>query len=110
MSENEISIIGIENTQQHEFVVDIHLRNIDHCDHLDDKIYLLFMLFDKQKIELSKNPQSGEFHINQTISIKFKSSLSDLIVYFRNIFALPIVLASIEDDAKGTCWLEVIIA
>lgn len=101
LGENEISIVGIENNEQHQFLAEIHLRLIDQCDHLDDKIELVYNLFDEQKLEFTKNTDDGQFHINQSIPIKFKSSLSDLIIYFRNIFSLPIVVASHKDEIEG---------
>lgn len=101
LGENEIGIVGIENNEQHQFLTEIHLRLIDQCDHFDDKIELVYNLFDEQKLELTKNTDDGQFHINQSISIKFKSSLSDLITYFRNIFSLPIVVASHKDEIEG---------
>lgn len=100
LGENEIGIVGIENSQQNEFVVDINLRHIDQCDHLDEKIDLIYILFDDHKMELLKNSENGQFHVDKTISIKFKSSLSDLIIYFRNIFSLPIILTS-HNDVNG---------
>lgn len=102
VGENEINIVGIENSEQHEFIVEIYLRNIDQCEHLDDKIDLTYMLFDKHKLELSKSSEDGQFHIDQNVTLKFKSSLSDLIVYFRNTFSLPIILTSQENNLKGT--------
>lgn len=106
LGENEISIVGIENSEQYEFVVEIHLRYIDQCDHLDDTIDLIYKLFDEQKLELHKNSEDGQFHIDHIITIKFKTSLSDLVIYFRNICSLPIVLASHKDDIKGTSTVE----
>lgn len=101
----EISVVGIENAEQYEFVVEIQLRHIDQCDKLDDKIQLTYKLFDEQKLELTKSTEDGHFHINQTIPIQFKSSLSDLIIYFRNIFSLPIVLAAHNDEIRGKLGL-----
>lgn len=105
LGENEISIVGIDNSEQYEFVVEIHLRYIDLSDHLDDTIDFIYKLFDEQKLELHKNSEDGQFHIDHIITIKFKSSLSDLVIYFRNIFSLPIVLASHKDEIKGTSTL-----
>lgn len=99
--ENEINIVGIENGGQHSFIVDICLHHIDKCEHLDEKIDLSYKLFDEHKLELNKNPDDGQFHIEQNISIKFKSALSDLIIYFRNIFSLPINLTSQNGNMKG---------
>lgn len=99
--ENGINIVGIENSEQHEFIVDIHLHNIDQCEHLDDKIELTYMLFDEHKLELNKNTEHGQFHIDQNVTLKFKASLNDLIVYFRNIFSLPIILTSHDTNFKG---------
>lgn len=101
IGENEIGIVGIENSEQHEFKVDICLLHIDQSDHLDEKVDLAYMFFDKHNIELTKSSEDKQFHIDQTISIKLKSSLNDLILYFRNIFSLPIVLASHENNTKG---------
>lgn len=103
VGENEIMIVGIENSEQHEFVVDINLRNIEQCDHLDEKIDLIYTVFDRHKVEINKNSEDGQFHIDHNVSVKFKASLSDLIVYFRNIFSLPIVLTLHDtDDINGT--------
>lgn len=99
--EHEINIVGIENDEQHEFIVDICLQHIDKCEHLDDKIDLIYKLFDEHKLELNKNPDDGQFHIEQNINLKFKSALSDLIIYFRNIFSLPIHLTSQNGNMKG---------
>lgn len=99
--ENEINIVGIDNGEQHVFIVDICLRYVDKCAHLDDKIDLIYKLFAEHKLELNKNPDDGQFHIDQNVNIKFKSALSDLIVYFRNIFSLPITLASRNGNTKG---------
>lgn len=101
LGENEIGIVGIENSEQHEFKVDICLLYIDQSDHLDEKVELVYMFFDKHNIELTKNAEDKQFHIVQTVSIKLKSSLNDLILYFRNIFSLPIDLASHENNIKG---------
>lgn len=100
--DHEINIVGIENGEQHEFIVEICLHHIDRCAHLDDKIDLIYRLFDEHKLELNKNPDDGQFHIEQNISIKFKSALSDLVIYFRNIFSLPIHLTSQNGNTKGT--------
>lgn len=99
--DNEINIVGIENNEQHEFLVEITLRHIDQCDHLDENIDLIYMLFDEHKLELNKNSENGQFPIDQTLSITFKSALSDLISYFRHIFSLPIVLATQNTNIKG---------
>ena len=99
--ENEINIVGIENGEQHEFIVDICLHHVDKCAHLDDKIDLIYKLFDEHKLELNKNPENGQFDIEQNITIKFKSALNDLIIYFRNIFSLPILLTSQNGSIKG---------
>lgn len=101
IGDNEISIGGIENIEQHEFEVIINLQNIDKCDHLDEKAQLIYMFFDKHKVELTKNSEDNQFHADQTISMKLKSSLNDLILYFRNIFSLPIILALHQNDVKG---------
>lgn len=101
VGENELNIVGIENTEQHEFIVDIYLRFIAQCEHLDDKIDLTYMLFDKHTVELKKNTEDGQIHIDQNVTLKLKSSLSDLIVYFRNTFALPVVLTSQNNNLKG---------
>lgn len=101
LAENEISIGGIENSEQHQFKVDINLQNIEQCDHLDAKSDLIYMFFDKHKVELTKNSEDNQFYIDQTISMNLKSSLNDLILYFRNIFSLPIILASHENNIKG---------
>lgn len=100
-AEKEINIVGIENGGQHLFIVDICLHHIDKCEHLDEKIDLVYKLFDEHKLELIKNPDDGQFHIEQNISIKFKSALSDLVIYFRNIFTLPIHLTSQNGNMKG---------
>lgn len=99
--ENEINIVGIENDEHHDFIVDICLHHVDKCAHLDDKIDLIYKLFDDHKLELNKNPDDGQFHIEQNINIKFKSALSDLIIYFRNNFSLPILLTSQNGNTKG---------
>lgn len=99
--ENEINIVGIDNGEQYEFIVDICLDHIDKCEHLDDKIDLIYKLFDEHKLELNKNPDDGQFHIEQKLNIKFKSALSDLVIYFRNIFLLPIQLMSQNGNMKG---------
>lgn len=101
--ENEINIVGIENSEQHDFEVNIQLRSIDQCDHLDEKIEMTYMLFDKHKLELNQNADDGQFHIDHNINIKLKSSLSDLVTYFRNIFSLPIILISHKNNLKGMC-------
>lgn len=101
VGENEINIVGIENSEQHEFIVEINVHNIDQCEHLDDKIDLTYMLFDKHHLELNKNTDDGQFHIDQNVTLKFKSSLNDLIVYFRNTFSLPIILTSHDNNLKG---------
>lgn len=99
--ENEINIAGIENSEQHDFEVYIQLRSMDQCDHLDDKIEMIYMLFHKHKMDLNKNTDDGQFHIDQNIHLKLKSSLSDLVTYFRNIFSLPIMLTSHKNNLKG---------
>lgn len=101
LGENEIGISGIENSEQHDFKIDIHLQNIDKCEHLDEKVHLTYMFFDKHEVELTKNSENNQFPIDQTISIKLKSSLNDLILYFRNIFSLPIILVSQQNDIQG---------
>lgn len=101
LGENVISIGGIENSEQHLFEVTINLQNIDKCDHLDEKVHLNYMFFDKQKVELTKNSEDNQFHIDQTVSMKLKSSLNDLILYFRNIFSLPIIVASLQNNVEG---------
>lgn len=101
IGDNEISIGGIENSEQHEFVANIQLRNIDQCDHLDEKIEVIYTLFEEHKFECIKNSEDKQFHLDKTISIQFKSSMADLITYFRNIFTLPIFVTSLKDNIKG---------
>lgn len=94
LNNDVISIIGIDNNEQHEFVVNINLSCVNKCESLGNTLDLSYVLFSKHQFELSKNDDDGRFPVDQNISINFKSSLSDLILYFRNIFSLPIVLAS----------------
>lgn len=101
VGENEINIVGIDNGEQHEFIVDICLCYIDKCAHLDEKIELIYKLFDEHKLELHKNPDDGQFHVDQIVNVKFKSALSDLIIYFRNNFSLPITLVAQNGNMKG---------
>lgn len=101
VGDNEINIVGVENNEQHEFLVDICFSHIDKCEHLDDAISVTYMLFNEYKLELNKTTEDGQFHINHNISLKFKSSLNDLIAYFRNTFSLPIILTSHENRLKG---------
>lgn len=101
VGDNEINIVGVENNEQHEFLVDIYFRHIDKCEHLDDTIGVTYMLFDEHKLELNKSTEDGRFHIDHNIALKFKSSLNDLIAYFRNTFSLPIILTSHQNSLKG---------
>lgn len=98
---NEISIIGIENTEQNDFVVEIRLNAIEltsECS--EEKIQILYTLFDKHRANLRKDSENNQLTIDEIISMKIKSSLHDLFAYFRSIFSLPIEVLTSDDAEK----------
>lgn len=98
MSNNEISIVGIENTEQNDFIVEICLKSIEPSSECsENELKIVYTLFDKHNTTAHKSTENNKhFLIDETISIKIKSSLSDLIAYFRKIFNLPVELLAAD--------------
>lgn len=91
---NEINIVGIERTtEQNDFIVEIILKRIEFTSECPDGDFQLsYTLFDKQISNAKRNSEKNGLLIDEKISMNFKSSLSDLVAYFKRIFNLPIEL------------------
>lgn len=99
---NEIKIVGIESTiEQNDFIVEIILKRIDFTSEFPEGDFQLsYTLFDKQISNVNRNGEENGLIIDETISMNFKSSLSDLVAYFKRIFNLPVELLSINGENK----------
>lgn len=97
---NEINIIGIERTiEQNDFLVEIILKRIDFSSECPEGDFQLsYTLFDKQRTNTKRNAEKIELIIDETISMTFKSSLTDLVAYFKRIFNLPVELLSTNGE------------
>lgn len=101
LENNEINIVGIENTEQNDFVVEIHLETIELASECPDgEFELKYTLFDKQCVKIKKDLEKNRLIIDEINSIKFRSSLNDLMVYFKRIFNLPVELVSSSGGEK----------
>lgn len=99
---NEIHIVGIEQTtEQNDFIVVIILKKIEFTSQCpEDDFQLSYTLFDKQILNAKRNSEQNGLLIDEKISITFKSSLSNLVAYFKRIFNLPVELFSTNGDNK----------
>lgn len=86
---NSIEINGIEKDDQHEFIVKIHLKTLE-ASADEEKMLLIYKLFKKIPVQVAKNVDNSCFIVNESIQLKFKSSLTNLVAYFRDIFHIPI--------------------
>lgn len=98
VSDDEIHLVGIENMDQFEFVVTIELKAIDGGEQFGDKINFIFTLFEKQQSEHTRDTNDAQFTIGRQITVKIRSSYSDLIAYFRNSFTLPVNVTPINEN------------
>lgn len=99
---NEIHIVGIEQTtEQNDFIVEIILKRIEFKSECpEDDFQLSYTLFDKQILNAKRNSEQNALLIDEKISINLKSSLSDLVAYFKRIFNLPVELLSTNGENK----------
>lgn len=100
LSENEIHLVGIENNDQNEFSVTIELSKIDGAENFNEKVNLVYTLFDKHQCELTKSSGNGQFSIDKILNIKINASYSDLIAYFQHIFTLAVNLTTINENDR----------
>lgn len=99
---NEINIVGIEQTtEQNDFIVEIILKRIEFISECPEGDFQLsYTLFEKQILNAKQNSEPNGFVFDETILINFKSSLNDLLAYFKRIFNLPIELLSTNGENK----------
>lgn len=95
---NEINIASIENAEPNDFNVDIQLKTIDLTSECSDgdEFKIVYALLDKHSVQLCKDSEKSYLIVDERISIKIRSSLADLIAYFKRIFSLPVELYSSE--------------
>lgn len=84
-----IEINGIEKCEQREFAVKIYLKYIELASE-DDKMLLIYKVFKSMPKEVIKDAEKGYFIANETLHLKFKSSLRHLLAYFHDVFYIPI--------------------
>lgn len=85
-----------------KFINNLQLReNVEASDKFQINYNLLGTRSENSKII---GDPSGKYHINEKITIKFRSSLDDLKAYFMKIFYIPIDILY-GDEVVGELWL-----